>query len=70
MTSDRPYRKALPTESAMAELKKYAGTQFDPNLVEIAVEYAAEFDLARAEMLGRKQGDYFDARQKHTRMIM
>ncbi len=33
MTSDRPYRKALTHEVAIAELKKFAGTQFDPDLV-------------------------------------
>ena len=35
MTSDRAYRKALPHEAAVAELKRCAGTQFDPNIVEI-----------------------------------
>jgi HD-GYP domain-containing protein (c-di-GMP phosphodiesterase class II) len=30
MTSDRPYRKALSHEIALAEIKKYSGTQFDP----------------------------------------
>lgn len=34
MTNDRPYRKAKSREEALAELKKYAGTQFDPKLVE------------------------------------
>ncbi|MFZ5643642.1 MAG: PAS domain S-box protein [Bacillota bacterium] len=33
MTNDRPYRKALSHEKAVSELKKFAGTQFDPNLV-------------------------------------
>jgi HD-GYP domain-containing protein (c-di-GMP phosphodiesterase class II) len=33
MTSDRPYRKALPKEVAMAELVKVAGTQLDPRVV-------------------------------------
>jgi len=33
MTSDRPYRKALPTRKAMQELVDNAGTQFDPELV-------------------------------------
>ena len=34
MTTDRPYRKALPIESAMAELRRCAGTQFDPAIVD------------------------------------
>ena len=34
MTSDRPYRKALTQEEAFEELKKNAGTQFHPKLVE------------------------------------
>jgi len=34
MTSDRPYRKALPREKALAEIMRCAGTQFDPALAE------------------------------------
>jgi len=34
MTSDRPYRKAMAREDALAELKKCAGTQFDRQLVD------------------------------------
>jgi HD-GYP domain-containing protein (c-di-GMP phosphodiesterase class II) len=34
MTSDRPYRKALPHEIALAELERGAGKQFDPAVVE------------------------------------
>lgn len=34
MTSDRPYRKAISHENAAQELKKQAGTQFDPALVQ------------------------------------
>ncbi len=35
MTSTRPYRKALPTEVAYAELEKFSGIQFDPDFVKI-----------------------------------
>jgi len=34
MTNDRPYRKALPPEKAIAEIKSCSGTQFDPAIVE------------------------------------
>jgi len=30
MTSDRPYRKALPLDTVVRELHKYSGSQFDP----------------------------------------
>ena len=33
MTSDRPYRMAIPVEEARAELVRNAGTQFDPVIV-------------------------------------
>jgi putative nucleotidyltransferase with HDIG domain len=34
MTSDRPYRKAMSKEMAQAELRKCAGSQFDPEIVD------------------------------------
>ena len=42
MTTDRPYRKALPKEVAVAELRKGAGSQFDPKVVEAFFEILAE----------------------------
>jgi HD-GYP domain-containing protein (c-di-GMP phosphodiesterase class II) len=33
MTSDRPYRKAPGAEFALAELRRHAGSQFDPAVV-------------------------------------
>lgn len=41
MTSDRPYHKGLPKTEAIEQLKKFAGTQFDPHIVEIFVEILA-----------------------------
>ena len=37
MTSDRPYRKAMPLESAIEELERGKNTQFDPDLVEVFI---------------------------------
>lgn len=38
MTSDRPYRTALTWDQALKEMKKSAGTQFDPDLVKCFIE--------------------------------
>jgi len=35
MKSDRPYRKALTEETAIQELKRGSGTQFEPKIVEV-----------------------------------
>ena len=34
MVSDRPYRRAMPSEQAVWELSRCAGTQFDPAVVD------------------------------------
>jgi putative nucleotidyltransferase with HDIG domain len=44
MTSARPYRSALGHEEAMREVKRYAGVQFDPEVVQA---------LVRADQMGR-----------------
>ena len=41
MTSIRAYQRALPIEFAVEEIRRYAGTQFDPNVVDIFLELAA-----------------------------
>jgi HD-GYP domain-containing protein (c-di-GMP phosphodiesterase class II) len=42
MTTDRPYRKSIGHERALAELRKHAGTQFDPKVVEALAKVAGE----------------------------
>jgi HD-GYP domain-containing protein (c-di-GMP phosphodiesterase class II) len=37
MTSDRPYRKAMPHAEAIRELGRGAGTQFDPQVTEVLI---------------------------------
>jgi len=41
MTTDRPYRKRLPLEVVISELKKCEGSQFDPDVVELVVNSVA-----------------------------
>jgi putative nucleotidyltransferase with HDIG domain len=48
MTSDRPYRKGMPAETAFAEITKQAGRQFDPN-------FAAVFVAMREKILHEMQ---------------
>jgi len=42
MTSDRPYRTAMPQEVAVAEIKRCSGTQFDPEIVAALVSLLDE----------------------------
>src|SRR6267143_1348910 len=41
MTFDRPYSKAIAVEAAQAEIKRCAGTHFDPEVVEAFVRVPA-----------------------------
>ncbi len=45
MTSDRPYRKALPREVAMREIEEGKGKQFDPLLAEEFLKMLKEGDV-------------------------
>lgn len=38
MTEDRVYRKAMPVDKAVTEIRKNAGTQFDPEIARIFIE--------------------------------
>jgi len=52
MISDRPYRKALPMSHARQEIKRCAGTQFDPKLVEVFLSIPEEHWKELRENLG------------------
>ncbi len=47
MTSDRPYRSALTEDAALEELRRHAGTQFDPTVVETFSTVVVESDRVR-----------------------
>ena len=47
MTSTRPYRTALSHEVAISEIKRCAGTQFDPSLAELFIRVEAKINEAR-----------------------
>ena len=42
MTSDRPYRDAMPKERALEEISGGSGSQFDPEVVEVFLDLARE----------------------------
>ncbi len=67
MTSDRPYRKGLPVEVAVEELRRFKGTQFDPAVVDLFLGLVQEgkidpiLEKMRAQasvssLLGRRAG--------------
>lgn len=43
MTTDRPYRKAMSKQAAVAELKRCSGRQFDPELVQVFLSVLKEY---------------------------
>jgi HD-GYP domain-containing protein (c-di-GMP phosphodiesterase class II) len=54
MTTDRPYRRALPIHAALEEIEDHAGTQFDPELARAWIELVEELERADGalQMLG------------------
>ena len=49
MTSDRPYRKAFPREKALEEIRKNAGSQFDPVIVELFLDIIGNIEIEEDE---------------------
>ncbi len=50
MTSPRPYREQLPPQEALNELKRCAGTQFDPEMVDIFCQIVESIPSKRLEI--------------------
>lgn len=67
MTSSRPYRRATSTEKTLLELEKHAGTQFDPQLVQVALKASAQLEAARARMAAQRKKDYFKEKPRFKR---
>jgi len=67
MTSERPYRDAMPTDVAVAEIKKSAGQQFDPMVVDAFIRSFDESLPSELELLlqaGTAETD--DTQATHT----
>ena len=52
MISDRPYRRALPMSHAREEIRRCAGTQFDPKIVEVFMSIPERHWIELRENLG------------------
>ncbi len=55
MTQDRPYRKAMNKEDAIRELRKNAGTQFDPEIVDVFIKHALGEKIPRAILASKER---------------
>jgi response regulator RpfG family c-di-GMP phosphodiesterase len=58
MTSDRPYRKALPAEMARQEVVRHSGTQFDPQVVQA---FLLVYDLIARKAVMERQEEHAKA---------
>lgn len=61
MTSDRPYRRGMTPEAAIAEIQRNAGTQFDPKVVEAFVRAMAAANRVPATAHSSANADAADA---------
>ena len=67
MTAARPYRMTpLTTEQALGELRKYAGVQFDPKVVDAFVKTALGRRMSRTRAGPRSHADPADLAARRT----
>ena len=60
MITDRPYRKGMPIEHAIEELKRNRSNQFDPDVVDTIVALYEEGNLKPAHLPGPVHPDHSD----------
>jgi putative nucleotidyltransferase with HDIG domain len=56
MTTDRPYRRAMPSSAALDELAKHAGSQFDPQIVAALANVMDDSSSSRSAPTGSALG--------------
>ena len=69
MTSDRPYRNGMGHAAAMEEIKKNAGTQFDPDIVEKFVRMVDEDSMDRDTLTAPEETTSFVRMLQTNRLI-
>jgi HD-GYP domain-containing protein (c-di-GMP phosphodiesterase class II) len=52
VTSNRPYRPALPVDKAFSEIQSRSGTQFDPDCVQAFIRIRPKVEIAASQVAG------------------
>jgi HD-GYP domain-containing protein (c-di-GMP phosphodiesterase class II) len=60
MIADRTYRKALPVAAALAEIRRYSGTQFDPRIAESFLDTDIDLLVNRLEAIADKSSQKYN----------
>ena len=69
MVNDRPYRKGLSIDCALAELKRHAGTQFDPTIVSEFLQIMSKEDMEGIRVI-TEITENEDNRQRQSRGVI
>ncbi|MBI4597744.1 MAG: HD domain-containing protein [Candidatus Omnitrophica bacterium] len=62
MVTDRPYRKRLSVDQAVAELKKFAGVHFDPSVVEVFIDVVSDRQSRHGQSISSEDAPDIDLR--------